>query len=97
MLVKVTETPNRGRAVVATKKLEPGISGLEIITEKALMIFPTLGRGQDHDDGLVPDFLQPNPQLFSDWCRYLEQPEEVKRRILSLYTDMECRKYERVK
>jgi hypothetical protein len=94
MLIEVTETANRGRAIVATKKLVPGISGLEVITEKALVIFPTFGGCEDSDDEPVPDFLGPNPQLFSDWCRFLEQPEDVKKRVLSLYTDLDCRKYE---
>jgi hypothetical protein len=92
MLIKVEETETRGKAVVATKRLEPGLSGLVVITEKALIIFPTLGRDENNSDGPVPDFLEPNPQLFSDWCRYLEQPEDVQKRILSLYNDMECRK-----
>ena len=90
MLIEITETESRGKAVVATKRLQPGVFGLEVFTEKALIVFPT--RRKDHD-GPVPFFLEPNPQLFSDWCNYLKQPKEIQQKILSLYTDMECRTY----
>jgi hypothetical protein len=92
-MIRIEETESRGKAVIATRRLEPGLTGLEVLTEKALIVFPTLGRHDCNNskDGPVPDFLEPNPQLFSDWCRYLEQPKEIQQRILSLYTDMECR------
>lgn len=90
-MIRIEETEARGKAVVATKRLEPRLSGLEVFTEKALIVFPT--RTENDKDEPVPDFLEPNPQLFSDWCRYLEQPREIQQRILSLYTDMECRAY----
>lgn len=90
-MIRIEETNVRGKAVVATKRLEPGLSGLEVFTEKALIVFPT--KAENDKDGPVPDFLEPNPQLFSDWCRYLEQTPEIRQRILGLYTDMECRKY----
>lgn len=95
-MFRIEETKSRGKAVVATKRLEPGLSGLEVFTEKALIIFPTLGRSDSNEskDGPVPGFLEPNPQLFSDWCRYLEQPKEIQQKILSLYTDMECREFD---
>mmetsp|Transcript_26723 Transcript_26723/g.43971 ORF Transcript_26723/g.43971 Transcript_26723/m.43971 type:complete len:521 (-) Transcript_26723:229-1791(-) len=86
MKIKIEETETRGRAVVATERLEPGLSGLEVLTERALMVFPTRGS----NDGPVPHFLAPNPQLFTDWCNYLQQPKEIQERILNLYTDMEC-------
>jgi hypothetical protein len=92
-MIKIEETVNRGKGVIATEKLEPGNFGLEVFTEKALMVFPTRG-SQDDFSGPVPDILAPGPQLWADWSAYLKQPSEVKERILKLYTELDCRTYQ---
>lgn len=89
-MIKIDETENRGMAIIATEKLEPGSFGLEIFTEKALMIFPTMGSLNDCS-GPVPEILAPGPQLWSDWSVYLKQPQHVKERVLKLYTELDCR------
>jgi hypothetical protein len=91
-MIEIVEETEHGRAVVATERIEPGCFGMEVFTERALMIFPTRNSQGDRS-GPVPQILSPNPQLWSDWICYQQQPQDVKDRILQLYTDMECRKY----
>jgi hypothetical protein len=91
-MIKIEETENRGKAVIATEKLEPGNFGLEVFTEKALVVFPTRG-SLDDCSGPVPAILAPGPQLWTDWSAYIKQPLELKERILKLYTELDCCTY----
>ena len=88
-MFKIVEETERGKAVVATERLEPGFFGLEVFTEEALMVFPTRGSKEDHS-GPVPPILAPGPQMWTDWHTYQQHPRHVKDRILELYTEMEC-------
>ena len=90
-MITIEKVEGRGLAVIATECLDPGLFGLEIFTEKALVIFPPMGTKEDQS-GPVPKFLDPCPQLFVDWYAYLQEPKAVKDRVLKLYHEMDCRK-----
>ena len=89
-MIKIEQVEGRGLAVVATESLDPGLFGLEIFTEKALVVFPPIGTKEDQS-GPVPKFLDPCPQLFVDWHAYLQESRAIKDRVLKLYNEMDCR------
>ena len=91
-MIRIEHVEGRGLAVIATKRLEPGLFGLKVFTEQALIVFPPMGTEKDRS-GPVPKFLDPCPQLFVDWYTYLQKPESIKDRVLMLYNEMNCRKY----
>jgi hypothetical protein len=88
-MIRITNVEGRGLAVTATKCLDPGLFGIKVFTEVALVVFPPIGTKADQS-GQVPKFLAPCPQLFVDWYAYLQEPKSVKDRVLKLYNDMEC-------
>mmetsp|Transcript_26946 Transcript_26946/g.74065 ORF Transcript_26946/g.74065 Transcript_26946/m.74065 type:complete len:499 (-) Transcript_26946:2063-3559(-) len=88
-MIRIGRVEGRGLAVIATERLEPGLSGLKVLTEKALVVFPPMGANGQVADA-VPEFLEPSPQMFLDWYTYLQQPQSVKDRVLKLYNDMNC-------
>jgi len=88
-IVGIKHVEGRGLAVIATKRLDPGLFGLKVFTEQALIVFPPIGTKTDQS-GLVPKFLDPCPQLFVDWYAYLQEPKSVKDRVLKLYNEMDC-------
>jgi hypothetical protein len=88
-MFKVVETEDHGRAVVATEKLEPSPFGLLVFKDPALLTFPTRGTERDQS-GSVPEILELGPQMWTDWWAYLQEPDEIKQRVLDLYTEMEC-------
>ena len=90
-MIKIEQVEGRGLAVVATERLDPGLFGLKIFTEKALVVFPPIGTKEDQS-GAVPQFLDPCPQLFVDWHAYLQESKDVRERVLKLYNEMDCRK-----
>ena len=93
-MIEITQTKSgRGLGVVATEDLHPGIFGLKVITEEALIVFPTL-EDQSGGSSKVPKFLEPCPQVYADWYRYLQEPQSIKDRILMLYNEIDCRTYE---
>jgi hypothetical protein len=94
-MIEIIQTKSgRGLGVVATKDLHPGIFGLKVITEEALIVFPTLGTDEDQSGGSkVPKFLEPCPQVYADWYRYLQEPQSIKDQILMLYNELDCRTY----
>ena len=87
-MIRIQAVEGRGLAVVATEDLDPGLFGLRVFQEEALLVFPPI----DDRSGPVPEFLDPCPQLFSDWHTYLQQPNSVKAKVLKLYNDMDCGK-----
>lgn len=92
--IRITNVEGRGLAVTATKHLDPGLFGIKVFSEVALIVFPPMGTKADQSVQ-VPKFLAPSPhspQLFVDWNAYLQEPKSVKDRVLKLYTEMECRK-----
>ena len=92
-MIEITQTKSgRGLGVVATEDLHPGIFGLKVITEEALIVFPTL-EDQSGGSSKVPKFLEPCPQVYADWYRYLQEPQSIKDRILMLYNEIDCRTY----
>jgi len=88
-MIKIEQVEGRGLAVVATESLDPGLFGLKIFTEKALVVFPPIGTKKDQS-GPVPKFLDPCPQLFVDWHAYLQESRAIKDRVLKLYNEMDC-------
>ena len=88
--VQIQQTSDHGKTLVATTRLEPERPfGLHIFTDHALLVMPTYGSEADQS-GTPPEILEPGPQMWTDWWTFRQQPEEVRRRILDLYTDMEC-------
>jgi len=87
--ISIQAVEGRGLAVVATQNLDPGLFGLEIFEEKALMVFPPMGT-KDDLSGPVPNFLDPCPQLFVDWYAYLQEPKSIRTKVMKLYNDMKC-------
>lgn len=88
-MFRIQETKDHGKAVVATERLEPGPFGLSIFREEALIIIPTRGTELDKS-GPCPAILEPGPQMWTDWWTYLQQPEDIKKRLLSMYIEMDC-------
>lgn len=88
--VEIKESKHHGKTLVATKRLEPELPfGLLVFMDEALLVMPTRGSEADMS-GAPPEILEPGPQMWTDWWTYRQQPEEVRQRILSLYTDMDC-------
>lgn len=88
--VQIQDTQDHGKTLVATKRLEPERPfGLHIFTDQALLVMPTFGSDTDHS-GLPPEILEPGPQMWTDWWTFQQQPEDIRHRILDLYTDMDC-------
>lgn len=85
----IKDTKDHGQALVTTRKLSPGPHGLLAFSEKALLNFPTRDSPEDKS-GPVPDLLAPSPQLWADWWFFQQQPEDIKIRVLDMYTEMEC-------
>jgi len=88
-MIGIEHVEGRGLAVIARKRLDPGLFGLQIFTEEALVVFPPMGTKEDRS-GPAPNFLDPCPQLFVDWYAYLQQPKPIRDRVLKLYSDMDC-------
>lgn len=88
--VKIQESTDHGKTLIATKRLAPQPPfGLHVFTEEALLVMPTRGSEADQS-GEPPEILEPGPQMWTDWYTYCQQPEEIRLRVLSLYTDMDC-------
>jgi hypothetical protein len=87
--VEVAETEEHGKALVSTACLKPGHLGLLVFREEALLTCPVRGSKQDNS-GPVPHLLEQGPQLWTDWWAYRQQPENVKQRVLDMYSDMNC-------
>jgi len=88
--IKIEENGEHGKTVVAAKRLEPEPPfGLRVFTDEALLVMPT--RNSDADQsGAPPEILEPGPQMWTDWWAFRQKPAEVRRRILNLYSDMDC-------
>jgi hypothetical protein len=89
-MYEIVETEKRGKVVLATERLVPGPFGLQVFKEEALLAIPTRGSEMDKS-GPVPSILAQGPQMWTDWWTYLQQPEELKQRVLQLYTEMDCK------
>ena len=89
-MIKIDNVDGHGLAVIATERLDPGLSGLKIFAEKALIVFPPMGTEKQFP-GPVPKFLDPCPEVFVDWHTYLQKPKSVKDRVLNFYSEMNCR------
>mmetsp|Transcript_12141 Transcript_12141/g.35208 ORF Transcript_12141/g.35208 Transcript_12141/m.35208 type:complete len:550 (-) Transcript_12141:108-1757(-) len=90
MLYEIVQTEDRGRAVRATTKIDPGTMGFEIFREDALMVLPLRGSEEDKS-GPVPVILSKfDPQMWTDWWMFCQQTDEVKSKVLDLYRDMTC-------
>ena len=88
--VEIRESPDRGNTLVATCRIEPEPPfGYHVYTDEALLVMPTYG-SEDDQSGAPPEILKPGPQLWTDWWTYQQQTDDVKDRILGLYTDMRC-------
>ena len=88
--IQIKESADHGKTVVATKRLDPEPPfGLRVFTDEALLVMPTHNTAKDRS-GHPPAILEPGPQMWTDWWTYRQQPEEIRKRILSLYVDMDC-------
>jgi hypothetical protein len=90
MLYKIVETETHGKAVIATEHLKPGPFGFEVFRAEALLLLPPRGSEIDKS-GPVPIILSKfDPQIWTDYWIYRQQPESIKRRVLKMYADMDC-------
>jgi len=88
--VRIQESVDHGKTLVATKRFDPEPPfGFHVFTDPALLVMPTRGC-EDDLSGEPPEILAPGPQMWTDWYTYRQQPEEIRLRVLSLYTDMDC-------
>ena len=91
MLYRITDTEFHGMAMVATQDIEPGPDGFTILEENAILRMPPTG-SEDDISGPMPSILDKfDPQIWTDWCIFRKQPAEVKRKILDMYHEMDCR------
>lgn len=88
-MCRIEETDSHGKAMVATKKIEPGPLGLLVFKEEALLAIPTRGTPRDNS-GREPEFLAEGAQLWTDWWFYRQQPKGIRDRILRMYKEMDC-------
>jgi len=88
-MYKVVESKDHGKVLLATTKLDPGPFGLLVFREEALLAMPTRGSSADKS-GPVPSILAEYPQTWTDWWTYTQQPDEVKKKVLQMYTEMDC-------
>ena len=88
-MYRMVETEDRGKVLLATKRLDPGLMGLEVFKEEALLAIPTRGSALDKS-GPVPTILEAGPQMWTDWWFYKKQPEEIRQRVLAMYNELDC-------
>jgi hypothetical protein len=91
-LVAIADT-TRGRALVATKDLDPGILGLTVLEEEALIVSPPPGSAKDEAPPKPSDVPNTSafPSLWSQYWCYRKQPEEIRSKILGFYVEMYCK------
>ena len=88
--VRIQENSDYGMTLVATKCLEPELPfGMHVFTEEALLVMPNQGSERDYS-GSPPEILKPGPQMWTDWWTFRRQPQNVRERILGLFTDVHC-------
>ena len=91
MLYQIENTEFHGKAMVATQDIQPGPEGFTILKENAILRMPTAGTNGDMS-GTPPSILDKfDPQIWTDWYIFQQQPPEVKSKILDMYHEMDCR------
>jgi hypothetical protein len=90
-MFEIQETKHHGIAIVAKQRLEPGADGLIVFREEALLTVPN--RGSERDQyGDPPAILDKfDPQIWTDWNFFLQQPDSTKEKVLKMYTAMKCK------
>lgn len=91
---KVKEIPNRGQALVATDSFDPGVTGLTILEDPAVLVSPKRGDPED-GSGEIPQVLARfiQPQFWTDYWTYQNHlyPEQ-QQQVLNMYHDPESTK-----
>ena len=91
MLYQIENTEFHGKAMVATQDIQPGPEGFTILKEDAILRMPPAGTNGDMS-GTPPSILDKfDPQIWTDWFIFRQQPIEVKSKILDMYHEMDCR------
>jgi hypothetical protein len=99
-LVEIRETDSVGKAVVAKQYLAPGLTGLEVFREKALVVFPQ--RGNSLDGSGAPPWPRGLGQwnLDQNWTNYWwwkQQSDDVRRKVMSFYVEIDGEEANRVR
>ncbi|CAB9500991.1 SET domain [Seminavis robusta] len=96
MLLRVETTQDRGRVVVATADLQPGVIGLQLLAETAIIVVPP------YDNRIpstaidqcprFPEELQSkmDPNFWASYWCYKSQPDEIQAMIRDFYTELDC-------
>ena len=91
-MIKIETTEDRGRVVVATADLDPGVTGIEVFIEDALAIFPPLRSSKGRTPSLPLGFPKHfSPKLWFDYWYYKSLSEGVKTKIRSFYFELDCK------
>lgn len=90
-MMRVEMTRDRGRIVVATADMHPGVGGLEPIAEEALIVVPPYGSSLDSSPKM-PHELQSkiDPKSWACFWAYKRQSKEVQAKIRGFYAEMDC-------
>ena len=89
-LIEMKIDATRGRFIVAKKRLDPGILGLEVLEEQALIIVPPPSIDDESVCGINPhSYLGVR---FANYLGYMKQPAAVQRKIMGFYKEMDCPK-----
>ena len=89
-MIEIKSSEGKGRIVVATTDLVPGVEGKEVLAEAALAIFPP--HSKYCTPALPIDFPRNvSPSLWNDYWHYKSLPEEVKAKIRDFYVELECK------
>jgi hypothetical protein len=89
ILHELKEIPHRGIALVATKRLDPGIFGFELLDEKPLLLSPIRGSEHDFSGEIYPTELSRyiQPQLWTDYWSYKQLSLGDQEKVRNLYYD----------
>ena len=89
-MIEIKSSGGKGRIVVATIDLVPGVEGIEVLAEAALAIFPPPSKYCT--PALPIDFPKNvSPKLWYDYWHYKSLPEKVKAKIRDFYVELECK------
>eukprot|EP00978_Attheya_sp_CCMP212_P025189 scaffold80607_cov27-Attheya_sp.AAC.1 len=95
-MIRLEEKEHRGKVVVAVSNFDPGISGLELLAEKALLVSPPFGSETDSSPTMPRKLRSMDPQMWASYWCYKSQSDEVKAKVQDFYVELDCAKAQTV-
>jgi len=90
-MLRVETTKDCGRIVVATADMDPGVGGLELIAEEALIVAPPYGSSLDSSPEMPYELKSKiDPKSWVCFWTYKRQSEEVQAKIRDFYAEINC-------